>query len=179
MRVQRTRVLLPAVARRSQLTRGPLGSTRKAGAIVLAAILGSCCRSSGVGSLQVNVVGQAGDSLTRIPVMAGSAQVESGSDGVATFEQLGPGDYQIDARAPGMRSCGPVVASVRSGRRTRATLLMRLGAVHDYVLITGPTAPPPDQQVTFALVFQPCPGNPGSALVVRTFASGKTTESPS
>jgi hypothetical protein len=31
MRVQRTRVLLPAVARRSPLTRGPLGSGRPCG----------------------------------------------------------------------------------------------------------------------------------------------------
>jgi hypothetical protein len=45
MRVQRTRVLLPAVARRSPLTRRPLGSLGAAASLVLAGVIWGCASS--------------------------------------------------------------------------------------------------------------------------------------
>jgi hypothetical protein len=136
------------------------------------------CVSTDPGRLRVIVRGESGEEISRVLVTAGEHATTSRPHVGAEFEKLKPGKYLVDAQVPGMRSCGPIPARVRGGKKAVVVLLMRMGAIYDYVQLIGPTAPPDDEQLVAETWFRPCPGRPGTARVIRMFASGRTQESP-
>ena len=161
----------------SPLNARSLGSTRKSLFIAFSLSVAGCV-SADLGRLRVITRGELGEVIPGIEVTAGANMVKSQQRMGAQFDNLEPGEYVVDARAPGMRSCGPLSVRVRGDEEAVVALVMRVAEIRDYVHVTGSGAPDPDKVLVSELAFRPCPGRPESALVVRTYASGRIQEAP-
>jgi hypothetical protein len=136
----------------------------------------SACASQGNLFVAVRDVG--GGPIPSVSVTAGALRSESDAHGTASFWNLKPGSYEIDASIPGMKSCGPLRVKVHGSKPVETTLFFRLATIADGIeTFTAPDGTVQSRSASW-LEYEPCPGRPDTAVRVKTCCDSPVAKPP-